>query len=139
MERLRSVKSREPTKAFTVHIASREDAPRFVPEFGGLAARFGRKAWPGPLTLVVSVDDPSSAPVMAGRNGKAAEAMYYNNTIGLRCPDDGVAQRLLRAVDAPIVAASANLAGHPPPWTAADVLRDLNGMLDHCARNRVIV
>jgi len=130
MERLRAVKSREPTKAFTVHIASREDAPRFVPGFGGLAARFGRKAWPGPLTLVVSVDDPSSAPVMAGRNGEAEEAMYYNNTIGLRCPDDGVAQGLLRAVDAPVVAASANLAGQAPPRTAAEVLRGLDGKID---------
>ena len=130
MERLRAVKSREPTKAFTVHIASREDAPRFVPGFGGLAARFGRKAWPGPLTLVVSVDDPSSAPVMAGRNGKAAEAMYYNNTIGLRCPDDGIAHGLLRAVDAPVVAASANLAGQAPSRTAAEVLRGLDGKID---------
>ncbi len=130
MERLRAVKSREPSKAFTVHIASREDAPRFVPGFGGLAARFGRKAWPGPLTLVVSVDDPSSAQVMVGRNGKAVEAMYYNNTIGLRCPDDGVAQGLLRAVDAPVVAASANLGGQAPPRTAVEVLRGLDGKID---------
>ncbi len=130
MKRLREVKSREPTKAFTVHIASRDDAPRFVPGFGGLAARFGRKAWPGPMTLVVSVDDPSSASVMAGRNGKAAQAMYYNNTVGLRCPDDDVAQGLLRAVDAPVVAASANLAGEAPPHTAAEVLRGLDGKID---------
>lgn len=130
MERLREVKSREPNKAFTVHIASREDAPRFVPGFGGMAARFGRKAWPGPMTLVVPVDDPSSAPVMAGRNGKAAEAMYYHNTIGLRCPDDGIAQGLLRAVDAPVVAASANLAGEAPPYTAAEALRGLEGKID---------
>lgn len=130
MKRLREVKSREPSKAFTVHISSRDDAPRFVPGFGGLAARFGRKAWPGPMTLVVSVDDPSSAQVMAGRNGKAAQAMYYNHTIGLRCPDDGVAQGLLRAVDAPVVAASANLAGAAPPYTAAEVLRGLDGKID---------
>jgi len=130
MERLRAVKSREPTQAFTVHIASREDAPRFVPGFGGLAARLGRKAWPGPLTLVLTVDDPSSAPVMAGRNGKVAEAMYYNNTIGLRCPDDSVAHGLLRAVDAPVVAASANLAGQAPPRTASEVLRGLDGKID---------
>ncbi len=130
MGRLRAVKSREPTKAFTVHIAAREDAPRFVPGLGGLAGRFVRKGWPGPLTLVMTVDDPSSAPVMVGRNGAAAEAMYYDHTIGLRCPDDGVAQRLLRAVDAPIVAASANLAGRSPPHTGDEVLRDLDGKID---------
>jgi tRNA threonylcarbamoyl adenosine modification protein (Sua5/YciO/YrdC/YwlC family) len=130
MGRLRAVKSREPNKAFTVHIAAREDAARFVPGIGGLAGRFVRKGWPGPLTLVMTVDDPSSAPVMVGRNGAAAEAMYYDHTIGLRCPDDGVAQRLLRAVDAPIVAASANLAGNPPPRSGAEVLRDLDGKID---------
>ncbi len=130
MKRLREVKAREPTKAFTVHIASREDAPRFVPRFGGLSARFGRKAWPGPLTLIVTVEDPSAAPVMAGRNGSAAQAMYYDNTIGLRCPDNAVALHLLRSVDAPVVAASANLAGQAEPHTAADVLRQLDGKID---------
>ncbi len=130
MQRLREVKTREGTKAFTVHIASRDDAKRFVPNLSGVGARLVRKAWPGPLTLIFAVDDPAAAPAMQGKNGAAAAAMYYDKTIGLRCPDDALAQALLRAVDAPIVAASANLAGQPPPWTGDDVLKGLDGKID---------
>jgi protein-tyrosine phosphatase len=130
MKRLREVKSREGGKAFTVHIASREDARNFVPALSGMAARLARKAWPGPLTLILDVDDPRSAPIMEGKNGSAASAMYYDNAIGLRCPDDAVAQGMLRTVGAPVVAASANLAGKPAPFTGDDVLKTLNGAID---------
>ncbi len=130
MRRLRAVKTREAGKAFTVHIAAREDARQFVPTFSGMAARLARKAWPGPLTLILTVDDPSSTPVMEGKNGAVAAAMYYDNTIGLRCPDDPLAQGMLRAVAAPVVAASANLAGEPAPFTGHEVLKTLGGAID---------
>ncbi len=128
--RLREVKGREVRKGFTVHIASRDDVKSFAPRMTGLARRFVRKGWPGPLTLIVSVEDPASVPIMAGRDGGAAEAMYFENTIGLRCPDDPVAHELLRAVGAPVVATSANPAGKPPPMTGDDVLKELDGRID---------
>lgn len=130
MTRLREVKSRSPDKAFTVHIGSPEDANGYVPDLSGVAARFVRKGWPGPLTLILDVEDPSRAPMMSGLNGSAAAAMYYQNTIGLRCPNDPVAQALLQSVDAPIVAASANLADHAPPLTATEVLKELDGRIE---------
>ena len=130
MDRLRDLKSRTADKAFTIHIGSREDALAFAPNLSGLARRFMRKAWPGPLTLVVSVQDPASAPVMTRLNGSALSAMYYHNTVGLRYPDDPVAEAMLRAVDVPVVAASANKSGHAPPWTAEDVLKHFDGRID---------
>ena len=50
MYRLRKVKRRPAEKAFTVHLGTREEAPGFVPKMPGLAHRFMRKAWPGPIT-----------------------------------------------------------------------------------------
>lgn len=128
--RLRGVKSRDADQAFTVHIASPADALRFAPRLEGLASRLMRKAWPGPLTLIVPVDDPLSAPVMAELNGSVASAMYHDRTIGLRCPDDPVATALLEAAGGPVVATSANTAGRPPPLTAQDALRDLDGRIE---------
>jgi protein-tyrosine phosphatase len=130
MERLREVKSRPAGKAFTVHLGKREDAYAIAPNMGGLARRFIRKAWPGPLTLVVRVDDPHTTPVSAQLDASAGAAIYYNNTVGLRCPDDPVAAAVLAGVDAPIVAASANLAGQPAPMSADDVLAALEGKID---------
>ncbi|MBI4719209.1 MAG: threonylcarbamoyl-AMP synthase [Planctomycetes bacterium] len=130
MHRLRQVKGRAAEKAFTVHLGARADAARFAPEINAVARRLIRKAWPGPLTVILPVPDPGRAPIMSQVDPSACEAMYYDHMIGLRCPDDPVAEALLRAVPAPVVAASANLAGNPPPQSGEEVLRDLDGKID---------
>jgi len=53
-----------------------------------------------------------------------------SNTIGLRMPDHPVALAVLRAFGAPLVCTSANLTGRPSPMSAADVLEDLDGVVD---------
>ena len=128
--RLREVKSRGPDKAFTVHIGFSDDVSKYVPDLKGSTNRLIRNAWPGPLTIITKVDDPSSLPAMTRLNESAVSVMYYQNMIGLRCPDNDFARELLVTVDAPIVAASANRAGQPPPWTGDDVLRELDGQID---------
>jgi protein-tyrosine phosphatase len=130
VDRLRAVKGRGAEKAFTVHIASRNEVTEFVPRISGLAARLARKGWPGPLTLIAAVDDPLSAPVMAGKNDSVAAAIYYNNTVGLRCPDDRVAFELLRRAGGPVIAASANKAGQPPATSGTEALEALNDQVD---------
>ncbi len=130
LEKLRHVKSRQDNRPFTVHIGSPSDAANFVPQIKGVASRFVRKGWPGPLTLILSADDPSSAPVMANLEGSLAAGMYFEGTIGLRCPDDPVAERILRLTHGPVVASSANAAGAAAPQCGGDVLRDLDGRID---------
>ncbi len=130
LARLRNVKTRPPDKAFTVHIGSRDHAREFVPELTGLAQRLIRKAWPGPLTLILDAEDPTAASVTAKLDRSASAALFYDKTIGLRCPDDRVAEALLRAVPVPVVATSANRAGKASPRTADDVLNDLDGQID---------
>ena len=130
MERLRELKGRSAAKAFTVHIGSREGAVDYAPKMSGLTRRLMRKAWPGPLTLILPVSEEDSPPILEGRDESAREAMYYNGRVGLRCPDDAVAAALLLAVPHPVVAASANLAGNQPPQTGDDVLRELDGRID---------
>lgn len=130
MDRLRELKSRGKDRAFTVHIGSPEQAQRYVPDLPTLASRFIRKGWPGPLTLVLEVASPSSAPVMNGLHSSAEASLYYEKTIGLRCPDDPIAGAILRQVKAPVVAASANRSGVEPPCCTKEVLDDLSGYID---------
>ena len=137
--RLRALKQRPGDKAFTVHIGGRDTATEFVPELDGLANRLIRKAWPGPLTLILTVEHPSRVPVTARMDANEVATIFFNNTVGLRCPDDPIAAALLQAVDGPVVAASANLAGKTPPDTGAAVLRQLDGRIDlliDCGRTR---
>jgi L-threonylcarbamoyladenylate synthase len=84
-----------------------------------LAARF----WPGPLTLVL----PRRADA-----GVSLLASAGLPSLAVRMPDHPVAQALLRAVDRPLAAPSANPSGRISPTTAqhvADGLHDAVAMI----------
>ncbi|HKQ46719.1 MAG TPA: L-threonylcarbamoyladenylate synthase [Phycisphaerae bacterium] len=130
VERLREVKGRAAQQPFTVHIGRREDSAKFVPQLSPLAQRFIRKGWPGPLTLVLPVDDPSKAPVHPTLSAPGREAVYADGTVGLRFPDHPIAVALLTAIDAPIIASSANRAGQDPPHDADAVRSALGDDID---------
>jgi len=128
--RLRQVKNRPPDKPFTVHIPRRADVEQFVPELSGVARRMIEKGWPGPLTVIFPVTDVAAAPITAKLQGSGPGTIYHEGTVGLRCPDSRQACDLLLEARVPAIAASANLAGHPPPLDAQQVLEDLDGQID---------
>lgn len=130
VEKLRSLKRRSLGKAFTVHVSGPKLADRYVPILSDLGRRLIRKAWPGPMTLIFSVANPSDARIMDGLNAGAASAMFFQGTVGLRCPDDPIAQSVLAGVDAPIVATSANGAGQQPPRSVSEFSADLCKQID---------
>jgi len=128
--RLREFKSRHDRRPFTVHIGRKEDAARFVGHVTGPAARLMSKGWPGPLTLIIPVADSSSPPLLASLDPASAAEVYYENTVGLRCPDDPVTSRLLSKVEVPVVGTSANRAGGPAPACADEALSQAGQAVD---------
>lgn len=128
--RLDALKQRDPTKPFSIHVGDVERAQRYVAQLSSMAQRIMRKSWPGPLTLVVAAPDGSAAPVLDELEGVARDAIWQEQTIGLRCPDHPVARELLNAVDAPVVATSANLAGQSPAVDADEAHARLDGHVD---------
>ena len=85
-------------------------------EFSAEAKKLAQAFWPGPLTVVVprAAGCPVSLLASAGLS-----------SIALRVPNHPLALELLRAVDRPVVAPSANLSGRVSPTTAAHVKRGL--------------
>lgn len=85
------------------------------------ARQLAQAFWPGPLTLVLPLkaDAEISRLVTAGLD-----------TLAVRIPDGAVAQALLRAVNAPIAAPSANPSGRISATTADHVLAGLEGRID---------
>ncbi len=83
------------------------------------AEKFIEAFFPAPLTLVL----PKSArvPLIATAN---------LDTIGVRMPQNELAQEFLKICDTPVVAPSANLSGRPSPTTWQAVFEDLNGRID---------
>ena len=75
--------------------------------------------WPGPLTLVVPKGANISPELTAG-----------GSTVALRSPDHEVFQRLLKEIQVPLAAPSANRFGRISPTTADAVLEELDGRIE---------
>ena len=57
------------------------------------------------------------------------EAVCGGDTLAIRMPSHEGCQKLLRAIDMPLVAPSANISKHTSPVTAMHVYNDLNGQI----------
>lgn len=130
VERLRDIKGRTNSQPFTVHIARRTDCDQYAPELTALARRMVRKGWPGPLTLIFPVPDPTAATIHSKLSPVGAECVYGQKTVGIRCPDHPVGAALLAAADCPVIASSANESGAPPPTEAQAAVRVLADRVD---------
>jgi L-threonylcarbamoyladenylate synthase len=89
--------------------------------FDDTARRFAAAFWPGALTLVVrkQPDCPVAAAVSAGLE-----------TIAIRVPDHPLAQALLKKVQRPLAAPSANRSGAVSPTRAEHVVESLGAKVD---------
>ena len=125
VDALTRVKRRQPGKPFTLHLPDPDQAETYAGPLSPVARRLARRAWPGPLTLVVPDrrDDPSKP------QGLLEGAIYHQHAVGLRCPNHAVGRAILRAAGVPVAATSANLSGYPPPQAAADALAHLNSQV----------
>ncbi len=106
-----AAKQRPQFNPLISHVADVEAAFR-LGVFSKDAEKLALAIWPGPLTVVVErrKDCPVSLLCSAGLS-----------TIALRVPAHPIARELLRAVDRPIAAPSANRSGRISPTTAAHV------------------
>jgi len=110
VHRLREVKSRSAEKALTLHLASKDDVPRYIEEIPVAARLLMDRYWPGPLTIIF--------PGNAGLG------------IGVRVPANDIASELIRRVGSPVVAPSANPAGKEPATDAGAVKAYFDGRID---------
>ncbi len=110
VDRLSAVKQRDPAKPYAMMIPDEGHVERFVGRVPDLAHKLMRMFWPGPLTVVVRMED--------GR------------TVGLRLPDHPVARAVVAWAECPVAAPSANLSGAEPPTNAEGVLQQLGKKID---------
>ena len=107
-----ATKARPQFNPLICHLADMEMAHR-LGRFDRTAEKLAARFWPGPLTLVVprQKDCPVDLMACAGLD-----------TIALRMPAHDTARALIVAVEAPLVAPSANPSGRLSPSTAAHVV-----------------
>ena len=119
VDRIYETKARPTFNPLIVHVSSLASAEP-IGEFNAEARRLAERHWPGPLTLVV--------PLRQGA-GIASIVTAGLPTIGLRIPAHPAMQALLRAVDRPLAAPSANASGSISATRAEHVLKSLGGRI----------
>lgn len=112
-------KGRPSFNPLIAHVHSAEAARRYV-QWNDLAEQLAQAFWPGPLTLVL--------PLREG-HGVSPLVTAGLGTLGLRVPAHPAGQALLRALDGPVAAPSANPSGKISPTTAAHVAGGLGGRI----------
>lgn len=117
-EKIFAAKGRPADNPLIVHIAYPEDAEKIAyttDTYYKLAKRF----MPGPLTIILNKKDIIPDTVTAGLD-----------SVGIRCPSNPVAHKLIEVSGHPIAAPSANRSGIPSPTNAHHVLADMDGRID---------
>ena len=129
LSRLDEVKGRAPDKYYTLHISEKSNVDKYVGSVGLKSQKLIGKVWPGPVTIVFELGAEDIEKQRDRLDEEVFKALYKNNTIGIRCPDNTIALELLAATENPVVAPSANIAGSEPAISGSESLAQLNGKI----------
>lgn len=112
IRRIFSLKGRPADNPLIVHVATRAQVANLA-KISDVAATLMDRFWPGPLTIVLPKNDGVSDLVTAGLD-----------TVAVRMPASPTAIEILRRLDVPLAAPSANRSGRPSATQAQHVLDD---------------
>ena len=110
IDNLYRVKQRSRDKKLSIMIAKAEEVTKYVKQIPLIAEKLISSFWPGPLTIILELDDKS--------------------TVGLRNPDNRVIRDLINAVEIPIASTSANISGMAPAIDAQQVVTNFSDKID---------
>jgi tRNA threonylcarbamoyl adenosine modification protein (Sua5/YciO/YrdC/YwlC family) len=116
-----AAKGRPSDNPLIVHVSSIEHLERLTGDLPKVYRPVAEKFWPGPLTILLPVPNPSPF---------AENVHPGQKTIGFRIPASKYARFFIAACDRPIAGPSANSSGRPSPTTAWHVKNDLDGKIE---------
>jgi len=112
------VKQRPFFDPLIVHVSDLSQAKRLSLEWPAVFDILAAAFWPGPLTLVTRKAELVSSLITSGLE-----------TVALRWPNHPVAQQILRELQVPLAAPSANLFGRTSPTQASHVEKEFSGTI----------
>ncbi|WP_224488631.1 L-threonylcarbamoyladenylate synthase [Robertkochia flava] len=114
VEKIYQTKNRPANNPLIVHIASKEQLATLAINIPEMAFKLADHFWPGPLTLVLEKAPHISDKITAGKE-----------TVAVRMPNHELTLTLLRKLDFPLVAPSANRSNHISPTRPEHVQNSL--------------
>ncbi len=117
-KKIYAAKERPADKPLTLHVADFEMIEQ-IAEISLAAEKLIENFLPGPLTIILP--KKIIVPDFVTCNSKS---------VGVRFPNNPVAQNFIKIAGCPIAAPSANISGKNPPTTAQEVFENLNGKVE---------
>lgn len=119
VDRIYDVKQRPREKAINILVSSKDKIEKYAIINSNLERKLIDKYMPGPITIILEKKENF------GRSFTA-----NNDTIGVRIPDCNIIQKILKRIDFPLIAPSANISGKPSGIDAEDIVKDFDGKVD---------
>jgi L-threonylcarbamoyladenylate synthase len=113
-------KNRPHFDPLIVHVAGIEGVSEVVAETPPVALKLMQTFWPGPLTIILRKSSKIPDIVTSGLD-----------TVGVRMPDHALTLELLRSLDFPLAAPSANPFGYISPTSAQHVAEQLGDRIPY--------
>ena len=125
IERVYKIKFRDQSKGLLLLVSDLEEALK-VAEFDKISKKLADNYWPGQLTLILKRKEPNFLPL---------ELTGFQNTIGLRIPDNEIILRILSLLKEKgyfggIIGTSANYSGEPPSISGEEVTKRILSPID---------
>lgn len=113
-------KNRPSFNPLILHVENWAEAKKYITAYPADAAILANHFWPGPLTLLLPKNKNVPDIVTSG-----------SHFVALRAPNHPLTISLLKALDFPLAAPSANPSGFVSPTTASHVMEGLNGKIPY--------
>jgi len=123
VERVFRIKGRPTDHPLIVHVPDATAARAWSDDWPVAAETLADMFWPGPLTLIVTLDRAATSAERCVTGGRP--------TVALRVPDHPLTHRVLQEIRGGLAAPSANRFGRVSPTTADHVLDDLGEDVDY--------
>lgn len=117
-KKIYTAKERPADKPLTLHVATFEMIEQ-IAEINLAAEKLIEKFLPGPLTII-----------LPKKNIVPDFVTCNSESVGVRFPNNTVAQDFIKIAGVPIAAPSANISGKNPPVTAQEVFENLSGRVE---------
>lgn len=111
-------KGRPADNPLIIHVSDLDMMKKYTEDIPTVVYRLAEKFWPGPLTMVLPKRSNVPDIVTAGLD-----------TVAVRMPSNEIIRQIIKFVEKPLAAPSANLSGSPSPTTAQHVIDDMAGRI----------
>ena len=119
VDRVYEAKKRPREKAVNILVSDKAEIEKYAKINSELERKIIENFMPGPITIILEKQKYFG-------DGFTLD----NNTIGIRIPDNKIVSTILKNIDVPLIAPSANISGKPSGVNAIDIAKDFKDSVD---------